>query len=387
MSTPWPKVRLAELLSLRSPDVQVTADRDYQFAGVKSFGGGVFRSVIKSGSSFAYKEIITLRENDLVYPKLMAWEGAVGLVQGEEAGLVVSPEFCVFEIDRDRAVPRWLELYFRLPSVWPLLAGGSAGTNVRRRRIYPREFLAIEVPLPPLTEQRRVVAEIEEIESRVRDARFIRGKADDDSLRMLRAAFDSIVRSAPRKAMSEVAPLVRRPVEVDALATYPELGIRSFGHGTFHKPAISGLEVGSKRLYRIEAGDLVFSNVFAWEGAIAVARAADAGRYGSHRFITCVPVPDVATSRSLCFYFLTPEGLESVGHASPGGAGRNRTLGLEALGEIQVPVPPIERQHWFDGLQDQVDSVRQLQKLTAVELDALVPSVVARAFQEKGAGQ
>jgi hypothetical protein len=61
--------------------------------------------------------------------------------------------------------------------------------------------------------------------------------------------------------------------EVDK--SYAELGIRSFGNGTFQKPAITGLELGNKRIFKIEPWDLVFNNVFAWEGAIAVARAED----------------------------------------------------------------------------------------------------------------
>ena len=35
--------------------------------------------------------------------------------------------------------------------------------------------------------------------------------------------------------------------------------------------------------------DVVFSNVFAWEGAIAVASQQDDGIIGSHRFMTVVP--------------------------------------------------------------------------------------------------
>lgn len=132
----------------------------------------------------------------------------------------------------------------------------------------------------------------------------------------------------------------RRPVQVDPFGSYPELGIRSYGNGTFHKPALTGTEIGDKRVFRIEPGDLLFSNVFAWEGAIAVAKPEDAGRVGSHRYITYVPKPGIATFRFLCFYFLTNEGIELIRTASPGGAGRNRTLGLAALAAIHVPVPP-----------------------------------------------
>jgi type I restriction enzyme S subunit len=161
---------------------------------------------------------------------------------------------------------------------------------------------------------------------------------------------------------------------------YPELGIRSFGNGTFHKPALSGLELGSKRIFTIEVGDLLFNNVFAWEGAIAVAKPEDTGRFGSHRFITCVPNKDKATSRFLCFYFLTSEGLDLIRDASPGGAGRNRTLGLEALANISIPVPDIEAQFWFDKLHDHVGVMRKLQGEAAIERDALLPSSLAKAF-------
>ena len=66
----------------------------------------------------------------------------------------------------------------------------------------------------------------------------------------------------------------------------------------------------------------------------------------------------MATSHFLCFYFLTNEGLELIRAASPGGAGRNRTLGLEALANIPVPVPDIHAQLWFDGLQALVYDLR-----------------------------
>jgi type I restriction enzyme S subunit len=148
-----------------------------------------------------------------------------------------------------------------------------------------------------------------------------------------------------------LGPIVRRPVNVVEDGQYLELGIRSFGKGTFCKPALSGLEVGSKRVFYINPGDLLFSNVFAWEGAIAVAQPSDAGRVGSHRFITCIPHKDLATPEFLCFYFLTPEGMTKIGNASPGGAGRNRTLGLDKLEKIEVPVPNHQKQIWFNKAQ------------------------------------
>ena len=180
--------------------------------------------------------------------------------------------------------------------------------------------------------------------------------------------------------MAEVAPLVRRKAEITQGSHFPELGVRSFGKGTFHKPALDAISVGSKKLYRIEKGDLVFSNVFAWEGAIAVAKSEDHGRFGSHRFITCVPHDHIAISEFLCFYFHTSEGSASIQAASPGGAGRNRTLGLKKLELIGVPLPDIAAQHKFVSLLRKADSMQPIKDASATELSALLPSVLDRAF-------
>jgi type I restriction enzyme, S subunit len=144
--------------------------------------------------------------------------------------------------------------------------------------------------------------------------------------------------------MADAAPLVRRAVEVEAGATYREIGIRSFAKGIFHKAPTTRLEIGEKRVFAIKPGDLLFNIVFAWEGAVAVASAAEEGTIGSHRFLTCVPDPAIADARFLFWWFSRGEGRERLLRASPGGAGRNRTLGVEKLAAIEVPLPPVEEQ-------------------------------------------
>lgn len=147
---------LHELLRRRPLDVDVDQSEAYQFAGVYSFGRGVFRATQKHGSEFSYTQLTRLRAGDFTYPKLMAWEGALGVVPAECDGMVVSPEFPVFEVDEQRVLPEVLDVYFKDPAVWPKLQGSSTGTNVRRRRLNPKDFLAFEFPLPPMPVQRRL---------------------------------------------------------------------------------------------------------------------------------------------------------------------------------------------------------------------------------------
>jgi type I restriction enzyme S subunit len=155
---------MRELVKLRSPDVTVRTDETYQFAGVYCFGRGVFKAARKSGMDFAYPRLTRLRAGEFVYPKLMAWEGALGVVPPECDGCVVSTEFPVFEVLEDLVLPEVLDTHFRTPSVWPTMSGASTGTNVRRRRLNPQDFLDYEMPLPSRETQmtlRKVRAEVD----------------------------------------------------------------------------------------------------------------------------------------------------------------------------------------------------------------------------------
>jgi len=273
---------------------------------------------------------------------------------------------------------RFLDFFIRTPAFREQVAA-QGSTNYAAIR--PSDVLGYKLPLPPLTEQRRIVARIEALSDRIEEVHGLKQKIKADERHMLLSTFSKLIATGTLQPMGRVAPITRRPVKVEMESMYPELGIRSFGKGTFHKSPVAGIEIGSKKLFCIEPGDLVFNNVFAWEGAVAVAKTEDAGRVGSHRFIACVPRKDVATASFLCFYFLTEEGLKKLGDASPGGAGRNRTLGLEALGAIQVPLPPYEKQLQFDDLQSKVDALKKLQTETAAELAALLPSILDKAFK------
>jgi hypothetical protein len=154
--------------------------------------------------------------------------------------------------------------------------------------------------------------------------------------------------------VGDVLSLQRRVVQVDLSARYEEIGIRSFGRGVFHKEPCSGLGLGSKRVFRIEPGDLVISNVFAWEGAIAVASDAEAGKIGSHRFMTFVPKNGRIDTSWAAWFFRSEPGLELIRQASPGSAGRNRTLSIERFERLEIPLPSIDAQR---RVADELDTV------------------------------
>lgn len=143
----------------------------------------------------------------------------------------------------------------------------------------------------------------------------------------------------PKISLEKIVKLQRRKIFVEPEKEYNEIGIYSYGRGIFHKSPKSGLELENKKIYETKEGDLVLLNVFAWEGAIAIASSKDDGRCGSHRYLTYECDKEQCIVDYLKYYLLTPEGLQQIKKISPGSAGRNRTLNTKRINEIFVPLP------------------------------------------------
>ena len=375
----WPDVMLGELLHRSNEAAAIDPTAEYQEVTIKLWGKGVVRRGKVSGS-----EVLSLRRavraHQLILSKIDARNGAIGLVPPELDGAIVSNDFPSFDFqDESRCSPAYMGWLVRSARFVELCKAASEGTT-NRVRIKEDRFLKQKIALPPLGEQLSIVARLDALAERVRQVEAHLGAVECDADHLLALRFRDAIADAPMRPMAEIAPLMRREQAIAFDESYPELGVRSFGKGTFHKPPLSGSDVGSKRLYRIEPGDLVFSNVFAWEGAIAIAQLEDAGRFGSHRFITCRANSAVTSAAFLRYYFLSDEGLGKIGEASPGGAGRNRTLGLEKLMSIEVPVPTLAIQQSFDRLHTKISALKEHHTSIRAAHSSLLPATLERVF-------
>lgn len=375
-------VPIGTFLAENNDSVPVEPETIYPLSGVTSYTRGLFVRGDLAGTDTTYKKFHRIHSQQIILSTLKGWEGAIALAGPDDDGRFLPPHNVLFDVDTSKADPAYCFWGLRRPSIWAALLDASRGMGARRETVKPADLYRLSLPLPPLAEQRRIVVRLdaaaEAVATRARAAKAVEAEV----AATLRAAFAHITADAPRTEMADIAPLVRRPVTIDPKAAYPELGVRSFGRGLFAKPDIFGADLTWQSLYRIEAGDLVFSNIKAWEGAFAVAEAEHHDKYGSHRYLTCVPDPMRATAGYLWFYLQSEEGLHQVDQASAGSADRNRTLAVKRLEKITVPVPPIDAQRWFDQLQAKARAIRVAQGRASAHLDALLPAMLDEVFDE-----
>jgi type I restriction enzyme S subunit len=102
---------------------------------------------------------------------------------------------------------------------------------------------------------------------------------------------------------------------------------------------------------------------------------------GSHRFLTFDVNRDLADINYLKFYFQSGRGLATVRAASPGSAGRNKTLGIDAFAIQRIALPAIDEQqriaHSLNTIKATVDgtSTPRCRRVTEI-LSAVQNSVV-----------
>ena len=160
---------------------------------------------------------------------------------------------------------------------------------------------------------------------------------------------------------------VERPVKVQADEMYTQIGIRSHGKGVFYKEPVTGESLGNKPVFWIEPNCFVLNIVFAWEQAIGKTTQNEVGMIGSHRFPMYRPVDDKVDIDYLIANLMTKRGKDILEAASPGGAGRNRTLGQERFMRSKLVLPPIAEQRYIADILTAQDKVIELKEKQLAE--------------------
>ncbi len=375
---PWPLVQLGEVLTHRKEFIQIDDLRRYKRCRVKLHSQGVVLRDEIEGALIKTKKQQVCRYNEFLVAEIDAKMGGFGLVPQALDDAIVSSHYFLFAAKPKLLDVRFLGFYARTPAFRGQVS--SRGTT-NYAAIRPANVLDYTIPLPSLEEQKRIVSRIDGLVGKIEEAQTLHDQLETKSWALLRSVFSQLTANVERRRMEVVAPLVRRPADISPASRFPQVSVRSFGKGTFHNPPLLGHEITWQKPHLVLENDILVSNSKAWEGAIAVAGPEDNNRFGSHRYLTFVANPEIATPEFVAFYLLSPQGLFQVGEASPGSADRNRTLRSRKMLDIEVPLPPIEEQQRFGELLQKSKCVKHNRQTTLKKLNALLPSILDRAFK------
>lgn len=390
-----PIVRLEKVLTLSKNAVPSASLNEINLAGVYSFGRGLFKRGPISPTETTYKSYNRLVVDEFVISQPKAWEGAIARVTEEFAGWYLSPVFPTFCLDKQRLDPRYLEWFCKREPVWVELQRKSRGIGARRESVSSDQFLSVEIPLPPLPEQRRIVARIESLAAKIEEAAKVRQIASNEPqvflARQSDAIFDELSRHHRKRAFGSYDPHVTSGPRNWA-KHYQDGGLRFYraqdiglNGEVLHesKVFIEPPPGGQGRSAFLQPGDLMLVITGATVGRCSVFRnGLEPGFVSQHVGICRLPKDSVDPDFAL-WGLRGPQGQEQLlgqryGQGKPG-------LNLSNIRAVTLPIPPLPEQRrivaYLDSLQAKVGALKKLQAETAAELAALLPSILDKAFK------
>lgn len=394
MTGGFPIVPLGEVLSPVSRPESVDPGITYRILGAHWYAKGLYIKHIKRGSEIQADKVYRVEHGDFVYNRLFAWKGSFAIATEENHSCYVSNEFPVFTINRDRAEGKYLWRYFSRASAWDeALSLSSGGTPTSRNRLKEEKLLAMKIPLPSLDEQRKIVARIEELASRIEGARGLRRQAVEEADALARSVTREVLRSGgeyrevPLESVCAdiIDNLHSNPVYADEgipCVRSPDVG---WGELWLDKALRTSEEEYIQRTVRGEPrpDDIVLVREGGGTGKAAIVKEGQRFSLGQ-RVMLLRPDKNLVQPKFLLQQFLSPAIREEQvvpllkGSASP-------HLNIGVLRRLRFLLPSLSEQGrmvlYLDSIRTKIDALKRLQAETAAELDAMLPSVLDKAFK------
>ncbi|MEK6777012.1 MAG: restriction endonuclease subunit S [bacterium] len=155
----WERVRVGSLVKQVTDRIKTEPEKEYKMAGVKWYGEGVFHRETVRGDSMSANQVTRLVPGALIYNRLFAWKASFAVVPTVFDDCYVSNEFPQFIMDPSLILPEYLYLFCtRNATIRAVNAASTGSAAVSRNRFKEVEFIGFEIALPPLTEQKTIVA-------------------------------------------------------------------------------------------------------------------------------------------------------------------------------------------------------------------------------------
>jgi type I restriction enzyme S subunit len=350
-------------------------DGDVRLTQLADVGEGRFRdrsNRFLTGQKAAELGCTYLEQGDVLIARMPDPLGRACIFPGDRRPCVTAVDVCVVRPGSNGADTSWLMWWLNAPQFRHEILARQAGTT--RKRISRKNLASIEFPVPPLAEQRRIVAAIEEQFSRIEPA--------EESLRRARKRL-SLLRSAaltaaldgdwPVKRLDEIAhttsggtPSRRRPDYFGGPIPWVKSGELRDGRVRTAEETITELGLAESSAKIFERGTLLIALYGATVGKLGILDI------------------DAATNQAVCA--IKPHDQEMVPYlwvilrqkraelVAAGQGGAQPNISQAILRRLRIPVPPPDEQR---RLVEEIE--RQLSITDAMSAE------IERAFRRSGA--
>jgi type I restriction enzyme S subunit len=272
------------------------------------------------------------------------------------------------------------------------LMKGSANVSLNLK-----DIARVKISLPPLSEQRRIVARIDELAAKVEETKKLRGNSENEIQFVIEYFLKNIIsKNQHNKSWTfetinkfvEINPSRRNKLNLQTndKVTFVPMSAVDAEIGTISQPQIRNYFEVAKGFTWFTEGDVIFARITPCmeNGKAALANnLVNQTGFGSTEFHVLRPGSQISGKWLHCIVRQKDFREDAANHFK-GTAGQQR-VPESFFFQKQIAVPPLDEQQqiikYLDNLQLKINSLKKLQAETEKELNALLPSILDKAFK------
>lgn len=386
------RVRAGDVLKLERRPTEPEPAKQYVSIGIRSFGKGIFHYEPIQGDQLGKLRFFEVVPDRLVVSNIKGWEGAVALSTDTDTGCIASNRFLIYAPIDNQIDVRWARWYFLSDEGNHLLQQSSPGSADRNRTLAIGRFAALEIPLPPLQEQRRVAHHLDHLESVVAELRHRAERAAELNAALAvsiatRPDLDQATRAADgwhQIPLGDVMTPSASQVPVEPGNQYMIAGVDSFGRGLLDRGPIDGAETSYPILTKLDEGDIVVSKLNGWEGAVAVVDHDFDGYHVPSEYPTFKPDRSKLLPGSFAGIARSPGFWSDLNASARGSMVRRRRINPTEFLATRVWLPPIDLQQQTIMALATATEASRVRGQADVRVSALLPAALNQAFAALG---
>lgn len=392
-------VPLGEVSVLDLDKVPVEPTQNYKMVGVYSYGKGLFKKESVDGSNTSYKHFNRLHGHHVIMSQLFGWEGALALCKPEFVGDFVSPQFPTFTCDTKKLDRKYLGWIFRFPKIWADLGTRTKGMGDRRRTLNPDAFFAVQIPLPPLDEQRRIVEQIEHLAAKVEEAKKLVSSSSGKQDILLLSAIESFSKGDENGWDKTTVKEVIQNIDAGWSPQCENFPAKDNQWGVLKTTSVQWCEFRFNENKALPPSLDAKQELAAKKGDVLVTRAGPKKRVGvaaavledhpnlmiSDKLIRLRCNPDLIEPEYLALALSAHEAQKHFFHRKTGLADAQVNISQGILKSTPLGLPRLDEQREIIGrfnlLRERISALSKEAQKREKELEALLPSILDKAFR------